>query len=815
MFASKDVFLKSSGGGYTIARSVRLRSGASAYLNRLTTASFTSQRIFTFSFWCKRGTLSTAQSIFDRNQATNVNQFAVGFNSDNTFQMAARTSGTSTVSLNLTTSAVFRDPSAWYHMVIAVDNTQATLANRGQIYVNGVLQALGTQTATQNVDYHLLTGLTYDIGRTSLGATQYFDGYFAEFNFIDGQQLTPSSFGAFNIYGVWQPKQYTGTYGTNGFYLNFKSFGTAAALGTDSSGNSNTWTVNNINVTAYSGSPPNNTSYDAMQDTPTLTSLDAANYATLNPLIPSNNQTVSNGNLNTTKTAINTFGIAPSTISISSGLWYVEFTPTSFGTADNLDMGIIGIANALSGGVIAGYAIGQYATGYSYTGLGRYVNNNATVATYTSMSSGNVLMMAIDLTSNKLYFGVNGTWVNSGNPAAGTGFVATIAAGTYYVGIGSATGGTAQTTTASINFGQRPFSYTAPTGFVALNTYNLSTPTIANGAAYMAATTYTGTGAALTVANTVNGTAMQPDWVWIKKRSAVASHTLFDINRGATIYLSSDSTSAEATAVNSLTAFNSNGFTLGNGSGVNTNDSGATYVGWQWKANGAGVSNTSGTITSTVSAGVTAGFAVVTYTGTGAAATVGHGLGAVPSMIIVKKRSGAGTTWAVYNVNIGAANSISLNSTAGSSAQNYWNSTTPTSSVWSMTGNAEVNGSAETYVAYCFAPVAGYSAFGSYAGNSATDGPFIYLGFKPRWIMIKNITTIGAWLIIDTSRQNYNVEGPYLVPNTSDAETTGTTVFDLLSNGFKCRSSTTANSSGSTYIYMCFAENPFKYSLAR
>ena len=169
--------------GYQISRSVRLRSSASAYLDRTMTASFTSQRIFTFSFWCKRGTLSSAtQTIFDGNQSTNVNQFTLGFSPDDTFGIAARTSGTSTVSLQLITSGVFRDPSAWYHFVISVDNTQATLANRGKIYVNGVLQSLGTQTATQNVNYHLLTGLTYNIGRTALGSTNYVDGYLTEFN---------------------------------------------------------------------------------------------------------------------------------------------------------------------------------------------------------------------------------------------------------------------------------------------------------------------------------------------------------------------------------------------------------------------------------------------------------------------------------------------------------------------------------------------------------------------------------------------------------------------------------------------------------
>lgn len=806
MFASKDVSIGQRA-AYPVARSVRLRSSASAYLNRTMSASFTSKRIFTFSFWCKRSTLSTAQSIFDRNQATNVNQFAVGFNSNDTFEIAARTSGTSTVSLQLTTSAVFRDVSAWYHIVIAVDNTQATLANRGAIYVNGVLQSLGTQTATQNVDYHLLTGLTYDIGRTALTASQYFDGYLTEFNFIDGQQLTPSSFGAFNVYGVWQPAKYQGTYGTNGFYLKFNSYATAAALGTDSSGNSNTWTVNNISVTAGA-------TYDAMQDTPTLTSLSAANYAVLNPL--ANNAggagTVSNGNMALSVSSSQMTYLRPLTIATSSGQWYLEAIVNSDNTQQYSQFGIIQESQVSSSG-----ALNTLSTSYGLTVTPSYVNyatfQGSTITQYGTRVTGAVTaQIAFDATNGKIWIGVNNTWLGGGNPSTGTTpTYSGIAAANWYFAM--FIGNTSGANNCSVNLGQQPWSYTPPTGFNALNTFSLANPAIPNGATQFAATLYTGTGATQSIANTVNNVSFQPDLVWVKKRSGADNHELTNSVVGNNLRLAANTTDAQSAGGISVA---SSGFSLSGSPLYGTdNENGFTYVAWQWKASNSLSINTSGSITSTVNASTSSGFSIVTYTGTGAAATVGHGLSATPSMIIVKKRSGAGTTWAVYNVNIGAANSISLNSTAGSSAQNYWNSTTPTSSVWSMTGNAEVNGSGETYVAYVFTPVAGYSAFGSYAGNSSTDGPFIYLGFKPRWVMIKNITTIGNWLIVDTSRQNYNVAGPYLNPNLSDAETTGTVVFDMLSNGFKCRSSTTANSSGSTYIYMCFAENPFKYALAR
>jgi hypothetical protein len=276
--------------------------------------------------------------------------------------------------------------------------------------------------------------------------------------------------------------------------------------------------------------------------------------------------------------------------------------------------------------------------------------------------------------------------------------------------------------------------------------------------------------------------------------------------------LVSNATSAETTQATGLTAFGSTGFTVGALAKMNT--SAATYVAWQWKAGGTAVSNTAGSITSSVSANVAAGFSVVTYTGTGANATVGHGLGVAPSMMIVKSRS-ATFTWRVYHTSIGNGNVLYLSATDASTAESTaWNSTTPTSSVFSVgTGNG-TNASAGTYVAYCFAPVAGYSAFGSYTGNGSADGPFVYTNFQPRFIMVKRTDSTSDWYIWDTSRDTYNVETNTLLPNSSAAETSATSI-DGLSNGFKCRSSTVVNASGGTYIYACFASNPTKYANAR
>jgi hypothetical protein len=343
-----------------------------------------------------------------------------------------------------------------------------------------------------------------------------------------------------------------------------------------------------------------------------------------------------------------------------------------------------------------------------------------------------------------------------------------------------------------------------------------TTYAIPDGRTVMAATTWTGNGSTQSINNAVNGVSMQPDLVWYKSRSNSGyDHYWEDSVRGVTKWIGSSSTSQELTIANSLTSFNSNGFTLGSDAGGNQNT--LTYVGWQWKAGGAAVTNTAGSITSQVSANTAAGFSVVTYTST--TGTVGHGLGVAPSMIIMKGRN-VNDQWTVGHVSINNGSSpwnygLALNATSAQDANSgFWNNTAPTSTVFSQ-GSWD---SGYTKVAYCFAAVPGYSAFGSYTGNGSSDGPFVYLGFRPRWIMIKassNSDAYTGWAMFDTSRGTYNVVGPQIYANLSNAEGTGS-YLDILSNGFKLRdSSTTWNNSGWTYIYMAFAENPFKYANAR
>ena len=312
----------------------------------------------------------------------------------------------------------------------------------------------------------------------------------------------------------------------------------------------------------------------------------------------------------------------------------------------------------------------------------------------------------------------------------------------------------------------------------------------------------------------ITGVGFQPDWVWLKDRTAGNSHKLYDGVRGATKYLISDTTSADATQSNGLTSFDSDGFTLGSYGG--TNNSSNNYVSWNWLAGGSASSNSDGDITSSVSANTTAGFSIVSYTGTGSNATIGHGLGVAPAFMMIKNR-GAAQGWCIYhhkNTSAPQTDFLSINSTdATVDASDRWNDTAPTSSVFSVGNHADTNGGSATYIGYFFNEVKGYSKFGSYAGNGNADGIFVYTGFKPAWVMQKSSSVSGTgWHILDTKRSSSNPNFLDISANSSNAEYSGSGYrdIDFLSNGFKIRvSAADLNKSGASYIYMAFAESPF------
>jgi hypothetical protein len=347
-----------------------------------------------------------------------------------------------------------------------------------------------------------------------------------------------------------------------------------------------------------------------------------------------------------------------------------------------------------------------------------------------------------------------------------------------------------------------------------------TTYAIPNGSTAFAATTYTGSGSTQSISNQVNGTSFQPDLVWIKSRVTTRYHNLYDTVRGVGKALYTNVTSPEdAGATDCLTAFNSNGFSLGaDGSRRGANVNGDSLIAWQWKAGGAAVSNTAGSITSQVSANTTAGFSVVTYTGNGAAgATVGHGLGVAPALYIIKNRI-LGQNWICFGTALDAitSNGVMPLNTTGPMTQSATN-TAGTSSVFPLSAGGDVNGQNDTHIAYCWAAVPGYSAFSRYIGNGSTNGPFVYLGFRARFLMIKRTDSPSGWVMLDTSRDPYNIVGNYLYANSYAADAgPSSNVLDINSNGFKIRNTLTdINADGGSYIYMAFAENPFKYANAR
>jgi hypothetical protein len=827
MFSSKNQFLGASSGGYQISRSVRFRSSASGYFGK-TPAAAGNRTTWTWSGWVKRGALTSSSNggligLFGGGTlGTSQANFFCHFNSTYDIYLQETVNNVSNQLIYATTS-LYRDPSAWYHIIIAMDTTQATAANRTRVYVNGV-QAPGafSVTPSQNQALSINNNVTQFIGGAAVNpqaygnVLAYFDGYMAEVNFIDGYPTVSGTtynattwaalnvatlFGQTNsVTGVWEPKAYIGTYGTNGYELNFSdnSASTAATIGKDYSGNGNNWTPNNISVTAGA-------TYDSMLDSPTLYADGGngrGNYPVWNPLKKvTNNFTITNGNLQASDNSSTNAYVFASMFLPSTGKWYWEIINVN-GSGLNSAIGACLDSAAQSGG-------SPSTTGF-YRSNGQIQNiagtNVTSGATYTD---GDVIGIAVDVDNGTVQFYKNGT-------AQGATPSFTFTAGSVLVPFGSGDN-SAGTKTFAANFGQRPFAYTPPTGFIAFNTQNLPTPTISNGATVMAATTYTGTGAARSVDNSVNGVSFQPDWVWIKNRTTAYSHLLADSVRGTTKYIVSSSNGIENTDANSVTAFNANGFSVG--TLVDINASGNGIVGWQWNAGGSTVTNTTGSISAQVRANPTAGFSIVTYTGTGANATVGHGLGVAPRMILVKKRS-AVQAWSVYHGSLANTQYLVLNTTATpATLASMWNSTTPTSSVFSIGTDGNTNTSAATYVAYCFAAVAGYSAFGSYTGNGSADGPFVYLGFRPRFIVVKRTDVTNAWVMFDTSRSTYNQSFNYLLAENAQQDITAsgsTDTLDFLSNGFKLRCTTLAeNANGGTYVYMAFAENPFKNSLAR
>jgi len=784
-------FFDSGGGGYQIERSLRFNPPDSAYLSR-TPGSAGNRKTWTWAGWVKKSSLAGTQNLFSNMNAGNSTGIYTNFATNLSVQDYA--SGTI---WGLTSVPLYRDTSAWYHIVVAVDTTVATETDRVKLFVNGERIAVTGTYPGQDTDTRWNTTATVTLGTQGLVLLNYFSGYLADVYGIDGQALDPTSFGEFDDNGVWQPIAYQGTYGTNGFHLDFSDNSTAAALGTDTSGNGNTWTVNNISVAAGAGN-------DSLVDSPTNgTQTDTGaggevvgNYATFNPLASTATGTVvySDGNLQATDSSA--AGCRVGTIAVASGKFYWEIV-LSAGTTDSA----VGVMKATNSANVTPY--GAPNVGYGASSGAKYVY--ASGSSYgASWGVNDVIGVALDMDAATVTFYKNGV---------SQGAISIDASVPHYPYCGDDSNATNSTWVA--NFGQRPFAYTAPSGFKALCTANLPTPTIADGSTAMDVALYTGNGST----QTISGLGFSPDLVWIKCRSHVGEHNLFDTVRGATKFVYSNLTNAEYTDATSLTAFNSDGFDLGVGTNSDTNITSRTQVAWCWDAGSSTVTNNDGTITSQVRANPSAGFSIVTYTGTGVTATVGHGLGVAPDLILCKIYSESGD-WVVYHRNAGTTGHLVLNGIAAYTSSTMWSPVPDATTVkFDSSGYFGNNSGGKNYLLYCFAPVAGYSAFGSYTGNGSADGPFQWCGFRPRWVLTKASSSIGIWNIHDTARSNSNPTSKLLWAPSASNEVDyagGDFTIDCLSNGFKARAATSSlNSNGVTYVWAAFAENPFKTSRAR
>jgi hypothetical protein len=993
-------------GAFEIARSLRFRRSATARLSRtLTTTS--NRRTFTQSLWIKLGALNSGGSdnfILIAFPGGNTKSYLVRILDDGRLRLSSNIEGV-VAQWNLTTVQVFRDPSAWYHIVVAMDTTQAVESNRLKLYINGNQVTAFTDISYPSLNFDNMwndTAATQQIGRDTSGT---FDGCMAELNFIDGQQLEPSAFGYFDpITNIWQPKRYTGTYGTNGLYLPFTENQNTQALGrnfaggtnfiknsqnfADSSGTgwqkvrssvtanagiapdgTNTATkffedtsngshdlnladpaggitfgtpycfsfyakstgenrdqisynlVNNgytsviqwygqvaatqagqagivnsggaaggatqtgygsqhvgngwyrfwgsgilaqgasstFNVTLSlsntSGAPngfytgngssgiliwgamvnqgttpdayvpttgsilntnwtPNNFSvtagatYDSMVDSPTnvfTTANDTGgvvpgNYATVNPL--SNFGTCSNGNLTISVTGQ---PAQPATIFQSTGKWYWEVLWVS---GSNYRFGVTNEAGV-------GQDFGLTANGWCKINSPPRTYNSGSAPSYgTDGSVGDTYMFALDLDAGRIWYGINGTWQASGNPATNSNPSQTFTANqSMSPAFASGTG----TLVYSPNFGQRPFAYTPPAGFRSLNTTNiqtLGTSTIGNAAItpykYFDTTIYAGLGTNRDVKNS----GFQPDFVWLKVRGDTDSHGLFDSVRGAGARLQSNDTGTESQRLDVLTSFNSDGFSI-SGNDLQSNAAGKSYVAWQWKAGDSTVTNTAGSVTSRVRTNPTTGFSIATYTSPSSGSfTFGHGLSVAPSFFILKER-GATSNWIVWTKYYGSPTNqgLYLNSMSTFSAGSNWLTGVNNSTIGITQG--QVTSGVQDHVVYSFAEIPGFSKVGSYVGNGSSDGPFVYTGFRPEFIIYKRINTAnGHWGIADSVRSRSNVVQSSLYPNLNNAggETDADRMFDFVSNGFKIRTTSgsfESNGNGSIYIYMAFAESPF------
>lgn len=763
----------------TIGHSLRFNSSAA---NQRLSKSFgapTTAYKWTFSSWVKRSALSSPYNPICGNTSGGINHF--GFGADDKFYVVIA-SGTNSVS-----NQVFRDPTAFGHLVVYYDNAATP---KLKVFWNNVELTWSTDGRSSLTSWPLFQNtITSYIGSDS--STNYFDGYLSEVVLVDGQTLTPDYFGYSDPHtGEWSPRPFNGDMGASGFYLPFTDGTSTTTLGYDKAPLRtnhtayNNWTLNNLTRAA-------GINECWVLDTPTN------NYQTINTIEAGsylNGASITMGGLKFARPTGNSQTNYMSALRVPSDKWYFEVHSVTLTDSGSLNIGIT------QGG--SSYAQLQLQSGTSLTAT----SGSGAQSGLAAALNTDVFGVLADLPNGTVQFYKN-------NIAFGTQITGLIDSGAPWFISGSISwlGGLV------FNFGQRDFLY-PPTGYKSMCQANLPRNGLRHPERWMDVVTYTGNGSTQFVPTSVK----YPDFVWAKSRfdgatHITGNHALFDTQRGPTRYLTSNATASESLVQVKLDSFDANGFTIANNGGFEQqiNYNGDPCVAWVWKAGGTPVVNNSGTISSMVSANVEAGFSIVTWNDVASGThTIGHGLDRAPSLIIVKSRGGA-YNWNIYHSALGNSAYLQFTTAAQVTGSPVWNNTSPTSSVFSIT--APFAGST-AMVTYCWAEIPGFSKFGSYTGNGVVDGPYVWCGFRPRFVLTKNSgATGGSWTIHDTSRETKNEMIDYLLPNLPYAESNlGSNGIDITATGFKIRGSASGvNSTGETHIFAAFAEYPLSDALAR
>ena len=816
-------------GGAVIERSLRFDISDDAYLQA--TLGNSNLNKWTLSVWVKKPVNGAHQAIL----ASGDSSVSTMVNFGNSDRLKFTNWPGSNAGVYITTRK-FRDTTAWYHIVAIWDSGNSTAGDRMRLYVNGVRETEFDQSDNPNQNQNsVINGNTqgdsdWGQGKHRIGRySNYADSsgcYYAEFNFIDGQAYDPSYFGYTESQtNIWRPKRYSGTYGTNGFYLNFSTLGeTATTMGLDRSGNNHNFTPTNLEISDFTLDTPSN------------------NFATLNPLSTSVN-TLSQGNLYSTGGG-SSWRPVSSDMAMSSGRWYWE---VYIDTVSSYQMHGIRPQVRDDGDVNHDndHYPGTRSDEWGYNTDARLHNSaSATSSWGDTYTAGDIIGVALDMDAGTLNFYKNGSATGSQITGISASHSPSGSRGDYLACF-CVYGSTGQ---AIVNFGQEGtfaghkssqnntdingignFYYTPPTGFKALCSANLrgDSSYIIEPQKHFDVLTYTGTGSS----NSLTDLEFSPDLIWVKRRNGDGTNHHLWVNsvRGGSKSLSTNLQSSENTNANRDMTFLANGIRWNSDTG-NANASGGTYVAWCWK--GGGSSNTyniDGTGYGTASAAgldggtidpdgasinTEAGFSIITYTGNGTTgATVAHGLGKKPAWVVIKTTSNT-DNWMVYhqgNNNFSSPEDFYLEFNAGGGDIDsviMFNDTAPTTSLMSFQNDHSNNGPSKTYVAYCWAEIPGYSKFGTYRGNgSSSNGSYVHLGFRPAFILMKKFSGSDVWELVDSARVSYNNKTASLYPSSDSIETTSGRVIDFLSDGFKqYNGNGNTNEDGHDYVYMAFAE---------